>query len=186
MEGWFECLVGSVADGNDEVGGLEVGERARFGVAKVDAPPGGGFDGAGVNPVSGPGAGAGGGRGVGLVPDGLGELRSGCVLGADENDPVGEDRRTEIQAGEGSRDETGVSAASIALGGHPFDDPELFERAEVMGEQVGVQVKHVGQLGRGAVGCGQLVDDRQPGGISERGVQPGPLRDLLNSPLTQS
>ena len=58
--------------------------------------------------------------------------------------------------------------------------PSCSSDAEVMGEEVGVQVKHVGQLGRGAVGCGQLVDDRQAAGISERGVQPGPCRDSLS------
>ena len=82
------------------------------------------------------------------------------------------------QAVEGVAVEVDVAAAAVAAGAAAGDQPDLLEHVEVVGEQVRRDAGEPLQLDRGAVGAGQLVDDRQSGGIAERGV---PLRSERHS-----
>jgi hypothetical protein len=55
-----------------------------------------------------------------------------------------------------------------------FDQTRIIEDAEVVGQQVGRDIELLAQLRRGSVRCVQLIDDRYPMRIRERGMDPRP------------
>ena len=63
-----------------------------------------------------------------------------------------------------------VTAAAIAAGAAAGDQPDLLEHVQMVGQQVGRDLCEPLEFQWGAVGAGQLIDDGETGGITERGV----------------
>ena len=77
---------------------------------------------------------------------------------------------------EGVRDEVHVAAATVAARPGPVISPTAFEDVEVVGQQVRLDAERAAQLDRRTIRPGELVDDRQPGRVTERGVPVPPER----------
>ena len=72
-------------------------------------------------------------------------------------------------------DQVDVAAASVAARPAALDQPGRLEHVEVVGEQVRRHTDDVLELLRRPVRGGQLVDDRQTGRLTQRGVHRRPL-----------
>ena len=175
-----EFFVGVVADGDDEVGGIEpVVECGRSGVGQVQAVAGGDGDGAGVDSCRRVGAGGDGRDGAEAVPGGGGELGAGGVGAADEHHPAR--RGLGGLTGQGGADDgvveaqLDVAAAPVALGADPPDHPGGFEHLEVVGEQVGAQAERLGEVAGGGVAGDELIGQGEADRFTERRVHRGPL-----------
>jgi hypothetical protein len=66
--------------------------------------------------------------------------------------------------------EVDVAAAAVSAGPAAGDQADLLQHVEMVGEEVGRGAGEPLQLHGSAVGGGELVDDGQPGGITEGGV----------------
>ena len=174
-----EFFVGAVADGHDQVGGVEdvVG---RGGAVRA---PGRGVGGGRRRPRrDAPGArggcprrwpGPGCGRSTSRPP-----AASGPSCGCTRTPPAPPSgrRRSGVRRSRASRVERDVAAASVSFGAVPGHQPDLFQHAQVMGQQVRRHPEPGGQLARRRLTPGQGVDDREPSGIAERGMQRRPPR----------
>ena len=132
-------------------------------------------DRAGMHPRCGVGARGGGRDRAVVVPHRGGQLRAGRVVGAHEHHPLAPPGRPAgLQEVEDVAVERDVAAAAVAFGPVPGQQPGLFEHAQVMGQQVRRHPEPGGQLSRRRLTPGQGVDDREPSGIAERGMQRRP------------
>ena len=78
--------------------------------------------------------------------------------------------------------ERDVAAAAVSFRPVPGQQPGVFEHAQVMGQQVRRHPEPGGQLARRCLTPGQGVDDREPSGIAERGMQRRPPHHRTGSP----
>ena len=72
-----------------------------------------------------------------------------------------------------SEHESDVAAAFVARGGEALDQPRMSEDIEVMREQVGGQPEAGGQLAGRPVAVGEVVDDREADGLAQCRVHRG-------------
>ena len=166
-----ELLVGPVADRDHQRRpSAELVEAFRVGSGEVETGPAAGGDGARVDAVGRVGAGAVRALVGELGPQGRGELGSGRVVGAHEQRPLSGSAPARRERAEGVAVEVDVAAAAVAAGSAAADQADVLEHVEVVGEQVRRDGDEALQLDRGAVGGGELVDDRQPHGIAQRRV----------------
>ena len=76
------------------------------------------------------------------------------------------------EPGDRAGDELDVAPAPVALRGHPPDQVEALEDAEVVSEQVRLDMQDGSELRWGSVGKRELVDDGQAVRIAQRPVDP--------------
>ena len=107
-----------------------------------------------------------------LLPECGGQLGSGTVLRADEQDAARPVLGTGHQALQGAGGKPDIAAAPVGFGAVAGCQSGLFQRAQVVGEQIRRHPQLRLQLRRGEVPQGQQVNDAQPRGIGE-GRMPG-------------
>ena len=163
-----QFLVGVVADGHDEVPlARHLVQPARRKVCEVQAVTAGDLDGAPGDAVRGVRSRRRRGDFADLLPEGGGQLGPGAVARADEQDAAGPVFGPGHQAFQGAGGKPDVAAAPVGFGAVAGCQPGLFQRAQVVGEQVRRHPQLCLQLRRGEVPEGQQVDDAQPRGIGE-------------------
>ena len=125
-----------------------------------------------------------------LRPQRRGELAAGRVGRAHEQRRLRPARRGRGPGRQGVAVEVDVASAAVARRTVAGDEADVLEHVEVVGQQVRREVDAVAQLDRGPVRHRQLVDDRQPGGVPERGVALGSQLQVgarhADSMITQS
>ena len=167
--GGVELLVGLVADRDHQSRQPSTSRGVRGRLRQVEPRPSRSRHGAGMHPLGRMGAGRR--RPVGRWSAARGRQRVGCGPSwrctRTTPDRPGLPAGAEALEGGGQMD---VTSATIAARSGPLDQADVLEDVEVVGEQVRFEAEQAAQLDRGPVRHRQLVGDRQPGRVAERGM----------------
>ena len=139
----------------------------RSAATEVQPVPGRDLNSPGCDAFGGAGA-RGSGRDIaGLPPEGSSQLGAGTVVGAHEQHPAHGMPDTGSEAIQGARGEAEVAAALVCFGAVPPYQACNLEGAQVVGEQVGGDVKLGLQFAGRVVTQGEQIHDPQPGSVGQ-------------------
>lgn len=167
-----KLLVGSIADGDDLARPVHVVDVAGPCPAQVEPGPVGSGHRAGMDGAGGLGSGRSRLAARQVAPEGGGELRPGRVVRADEEDIVGP-WASQVRPGQRIVAKPDVSAPAVARGHEPLDQTDTLQGVEMVREEVAGEVVPLSELLGGAVAEREVVNDGQPCGFAESGVDGG-------------